>query len=400
MSILHDHSLPWENRVRLTQDSPACERLTPVVQFTADVPQTRGVVLEQPATPSVLDAGPWTPIPSHLYLTPEKRISLYTDAEWEEFILEWTTTLDYVQVMRGGGPYDHGVDVAGFVSDWGFDGEWDCFQCKHYRKALTPADAYSEILKIVLGTIDGHYSWPRHYKFAAPRGSGTTLAGIIHSPTKLKAGLTGALAKQPSALVGQLGEHSLEYVLAFIGELDFSVFGTVELHELVEQHARTRWHSARFGVELPKRQDSPEPEPVPTPDEQRYIAKLLAAYAERHGAHFTAADAASNATVAPHYKRQRVAFYSAESLRVFARDSVPAGTFDALQGEIFDGVIETHDGPHNDGLERLSEVTKAANSLSITANGLIPVVHLRDRTGICHQLANDDRLNWCHATAE
>lgn len=376
------------------------ERLSRVVPSATDEPQTEGVVPRPLAAPSVLDAGPWTPIPSHLYLTPEKRISLYSDAEWEEFVLEWATTLDYVQVMRSGGANDHGVDVAGFTSASGFDGDWDCFQCKHYGKALMPADAYTEILKVVLATIDHHYSWPRHYKFAAPRGSGTTLAGIIHSPTKLKSGLRSALTKSQSALARQLGGHSLEDVLAFVDEADFSVFGTVELHELVEQHAVTRWHSARFGVDLPKRPDSPEPEPEPTPDEQRYIAKLLAAYAERHGGSFTAADAATNEAVARHYVRQRVAFYSAESLRVFARDSVPVGTFDALQDEIFDGVIDTHDGPHSDGLQRLGEVTKAAHSLSITANGLLPVVHLRDRTGICHQLANDDRLNWCDAATE
>jgi hypothetical protein len=359
-----------------------------------------GVALEPLAAPTVLDGGAWSPIPSHLYLSPDKRISLYHEGEWEEFVLEWATTLEYAQVMRGGGTGDHGVDVAGFGSELGFDGEWDCYQCKHYGKPLQPADAYAEILKIVLGTIDDHYTWPRRYRFAAPRGCGTSLSGIIHSPSKLQTGFADALSKINSPLAKHLGAHSLDSVLKFVGCANFEVFGTVELHELVEQHAKTRWHSARFGVELPTRPAARDPEPEPTIEEQRYIAKLLTAYSERHGEPFTVAHAANHEGVGRHYVRQRIAFYSAESLRVFARDSVPDGTFAALQEEIFDGVVDIHDLPHSDGLERLGEVTRGARALSITANGLLPIVNVRDRTGICHQLANDDRLSWCDADSE
>ena len=138
----------------------------------------------------------------------------------------------------------------------------------------------------------------------------------------------------------------------------------------------------------------------PGEDEQLYVAKLLAAYAERHGGSFSPETAAGHEQVGAHYLRQRVAFYSAESLRVFARDSVPDGTFEALQDEVFDGVIEVHDGHQGDGLDRLLDVTRSAHQLAMTANGLLPVVKTRDRTGICHQLANEDRLSWCHANAK
>lgn len=350
--------------------------------------------------PTVLDAHAWAPVPSHLSLTPEKRISLYDDVQWEEFVLEWATTLTYEQVMRSGGAHDHGVDVAGFLTAAGFDGPWDCYQCKHYGRALLPSDAYPEILKVILGTLSAHYTWPRKYRFAAPHGVGTTLAGVIHSPTKLKSELTKALTKDKSTLAPQVGPHSLDTVLTFITGADFSIFGTVELHELVEAHATTRWHSARFGVELPTRPAPPEPVPDPTDEEQRYIAQLLQAYGERHGGTFTAPHATEHEHLGSHFVRQRVAFYSAEALRVFARDSVPEGTFAALQQDIFDGVIDTHDFRHVDGLQRLAEVTKAAQALAITSNGLLPVLAVRDRTGICHQLANEDKLRWCHATVE
>ncbi|GAB3599726.1 hypothetical protein GCM10027586_02140 [Kineococcus gypseus] len=340
------------------------------------------------------------PPPSQPLLLPAQRISIYDDVQWEEFVVEWATTLPYRQVMRSGGANDHGVDVAGFLDDSGFEGEWDCYQCKHYSRALLPSDAYPEILKIVLGALAGYYAWPRRYRFVAPKGYGTTLANLLHSASRLKRGLRQEITKERSALAKQLGEHSCDEVLAFIAEADFTVFGTIELHELVEQHSRTRWHTARFGVPLPARPAPPSPSVDPSAHEQRYLAELLAAYAERHGQSFTHRQAMDHQQVSAHYLRHRAAFYSAEALRVFARDSVPEGTFGALQQEIFDGVVDVHDQEHRDGLQRLHEVATAARQLSLTANGLLPVVEVRDRTGICHQLANEHRLRWRHAAAQ
>jgi hypothetical protein len=94
-----------------------------------------------------------------------------------------------------------------------------------------------------------------------------------------------------------------------------------------------------------------------------------------------------------HYPRQREAFYSAEALRLFARDSVPAGTFEALQADLYDGVVEVceGDGP---AMERLQRVLAAAAQAQVTSSPLLSVLYLRDRKGICHQLANEDRLLW------
>jgi hypothetical protein len=95
-----------------------------------------------------------------------------------------------------------------------------------------------------------------------------------------------------------------------------------------------------------------------------------------------------------HYNRQREFFYHAESLRNFARDTVPAGTFEELQDEVHAGVIEIEAAPHADGFARVNAVTQAAASLPLTANGLISVTKVQDKRGICHQLANANRLQW------
>ena len=81
-------------------------------------------------------------------------------------------------------------------------------------------------------------------------------------------------------------------------------------------------------------------------------------------------------------------------LRVFARDSVPSGTFESLLDDIHDGVIDTHDANHADGYEKVCAVTKAARDMQITANALITCTNPKDRDGICHQLVNEERLRW------
>lgn len=359
------------------------------------------VKLKDLPKPTLIDAETWVPIPAQVSLTPEQIVSIYSDKQWEEFVLEWATTLtSYEKVMRNGGANDHGVDVAAFLSPVGFDGVWDCYQCKHYASALLPSDAYPEILKIVLGTMNGHYTWPRKYWFVAPRGYGTTLAGILNAPSKIASALETELTKGKSVLFKRIGNHTLDAVLKFIRNSDFSGFGSIELHELVNAHKATRWHSARFGVPLPNRSDPSIPALDAAEEHQLYVFQILRAYEERHGESFSAHSAADSPTVSGHFLRQRVAFYTAESLRVFARESVPENTFKSLQNEIFDGVIDVHDEHQGDGLSKLSSVLRAARQLAITANGLLPRVTVRDRTGICHQLVNERKLSWDNAATK
>lgn len=73
---------------------------------------------------------------------------------------------------------------------------------------------------------------------------------------------------------------------------------------------------------------------------------------------------------------------------------MPEGTFEDLQEDIYSGVIETAEGSHQSGLERLSSVLTAAGQLDLQSHKLISVSYMTDRKGICHQLANEDRLIW------
>ena len=96
----------------------------------------------------------------------------------------------------------------------------------------------------------------------------------------------------------------------------------------------------------------------------------------------------------PHLQRQREAFYSAEALRLYARDSVPDGTYELLQGDVYTGVIDTAEADHASGMDRLRAVLTQSGQLDLGAHSLISVSRIEDRQGICHQLANADRLTW------
>ncbi len=183
--------------------------------------------------------------------------------------------------------------------------------------------------------------------------------------------------------------------LAYIQAFDFTIFSAKTPLQLVEDHKLSPCHAARFGGGLPARPEPGTPPEDITPTESRYVEQLFQAYTDHAKQPITETDGLKSwPRLKEHFLRQRVAFYHAELLRIFARDSVPQGTFESLQEDIYSGVIDTHDAKHHDGYERLCAVTKAAREMQITSNALITRAKPQDRDGICHQLANEDRLRW------
>jgi hypothetical protein len=130
--------------------------------------------------------------------------------------------------------------------------------------------------------------------------------------------------------------------------------------------------------------------------EARYVRKLLDVYNEKYGWSMRELrEARDHAKAGQHLARQREAFYSAESLRMFARDSVPEGTYEAIESEIYNAVVEVEERDFDNGYDRLGSVLTAARAVQLGGNILAPAVTGPDRQGLCHQLANDDRLTWC-----
>jgi len=338
--------------------------------------------------------------PDRSGLTPQQIVQTYSAEEWEAFIEEWTDGFDppYEQVVRISGPGDKGRDVVAHVTDPTAAGaEWDNFQCKHYNHALRPTDIYIELAKLVVFTRDGSFTKPRRYRFVAPFGVGTKLYDLLRNPNRLKSELienwdaycrNEISEKTDVPLVSDLKQYVLDF--------DFSIVWFVTPSEILEQHRRTRhWHR-RFKIDPPIR---PTPEPVPKQvqtHELRYVSSLLDAYADHLNKSIECVDdLAGHPKLARHFMRSREYFFSAEALGRFSRDNFERTTFDAVKRQIYDGVIETAESHHADGLACLQKVLEVAVGVNLPASELQPYLEPSDRKGLCHHLANDGELTWC-----
>jgi hypothetical protein len=330
-------------------------------------------------------------------LSPAQVISHYSGDQWEEFVDELVegiqSTQGYLLVKRMGGPGDLGIDVAGFKTVNGLEGPWDCYQCKQYAAPLQPSDAWPEILKIFRAAAAQECAMPDAYLFVAPKGAGLKLNKLLSQPTKAKEEFIRWLAAHtPSPAMK--GDERMR-VDALVAATDFAMFDALQARHAISMHADTRYYALRFNSPLPER---PEASAVPgayTGDEKRYVDQLVAAYRERHPADDLDRDnVAAHPTRGGHFKRQRQAFFRAESLRVYARESTPDGTFEALQADVHAGVVELAESDHADGYTRAQAVLQASASIDLNSHRLIERADLDDRKGICHQLVNDERLTW------
>jgi len=353
------------------------------------------IAIKQPANLPPLSTGSAA---SGKILKPQQHLLLFTADDWEAFIQEWAQfqKTKYVRVVQLGGANDFGIDVAGFTSDQGFKDDWDNYQCKYYKGApLTPNTAIPEIGKILWHAYQEEISLPRKYYFFAPKDCGPSLKKLLLDAEKLREKLVSEWDNWCANEITSTQSIKLEGNFSdFVAAVDFSIFQYKPALDVIEEHRQTPYFVNRFGGGLPKRLAPDSPPQDPSSVESRYISQLYEAYSDKEKAAVSASNLSTFPKLNRHYDRQREAFFHAESLRGFARDSVPEGTFESLQTEIHFGVIETCEDDHVDGFTRLKAVTDKAGALPLTANGLIQVTKQQDRLGICHQLANVDQLKW------
>lgn len=329
-----------------------------------------------------------------------QRVQLFGADAWEEFTEEWASSLQglYHRVKRFAGAGDQGLDIVGFISSTQFSEGWDNFQCKFYDHPLTPADVWVEFGKIIYFSFLGDYSPPRKYYFVAPKQVGTKLNKLLSNAQKLKEGLAENWVKYCEDGITSTTKVKLEgKLLAYFESFDFTIFDTVSLVQMIERHASTPFHSVRFGGGLSVR---PEPE-IPPEDtvslDHRYVRHLLSVYAVAIGQDHQSPDLSlleKNEGIRKNFHRQRERFYHAEALRNFSRDTVPPGVFEALQEDIFDGVIEVFESQQDSCMDRLNSTLTQAANVAINASPLASVTRARDKQGMCHQLVNENKLSW------
>lgn len=327
---------------------------------------------------------------SGLRLTPSQQLLHYSADQWEEFVREWAAQLpsDYVRVKRIGGSGDAGADVAGFRSEDGFDGPWDCFQCKFYNRSIMWSDLLPELIKVFRHVARGDYTTPSRYSILAPKGVGRTLDRLLSQPAKLKEKF---LVEARQALSD---DSEADAILSLAVTSSFNIFDSADLDGVFAVHRASPWHASRFGVSLPARTAPGAPPMQVQPGESRYIQQLVEVYSERWIDVDSPEVAATDTRSQANFKKQRVRFFRAEALRAYARDSVPPGTFEHFQDDILDGVIDTAAQNHASGWDRMHGVLSVAGGLNLTSHLLSTRAEQDDIKGLCHQLANDDKLRW------
>lgn len=339
-------------------------------------------------------------------IPPVRLLQVMSPEDWEEFTEEWLSFHKakgiYHSVKRFSGPGDLGLDVVAFTAKEGFAKPWDSFQCKRYDHALRPGDVYGEIGKIIYHSFQRTPPFnqacrvPQQHVFVSPFGVGITLGRLLKDPNRFKEDVR---AKWESHCVPSIGVGVSAplngALLTYFDAFDFSIFDDRTAVALVEEHAQTPFHTVRFGGGLPLRGQPEAPPDEPTEAESLYLRKLLDAYGDHLGKPLAAKEELiPHPELEMHYNRQRVLFYSAESLRNFARDRTPPRTFDSLQDDIYHGVIDICEAAYADALERLRKTITTAAQLDVSGTALAGVTRVADKQGVCHQLANDDRLTW------
>ncbi|WP_353953558.1 ABC-three component system protein [Knoellia sp. S7-12] len=330
------------------------------------------------------------------FRSPAKIVSIFDPDEWEEFTNEWVAILPgYAKVGRISGAGDRGVDVAGWLSESGFAGDWDAYQCKHYNRSLEPADAYKEIFKLFLAVLDGVWALPQRYFFVAPKGCGPSLMQYLNGGRDLRAAFLDRLQADIKTQTITSSSEDRVRVETYAASVDFAMFREISVEDALSSHKQTDRYVLRFGGGMPPK---PTPEPVPeapTSEEAPYLSALWPVYTERYGTELDSFETCVKDTrVSNHLLRQREAFYSAETLKRHVRDLLPPGAYDAYQEDVYVGVVDTCEATYPSGYDRLGATMAQAARIDISANALVQSSEIKDKQGACHQLAGDEGLRW------
>jgi len=272
----------------------------------------------------------------------------------------------------------------------GADDPWDNYQCKQFAEKLRPADIWIEIGKMVYWSWKGTYSPPRAYRFVSPLGASPTLRDLLRDPDQLRKKLKSNWTKKCASLAPLDGD-----LKKAIDAFDFSNYDVITGEEIIKDLKGKAIYPVIFGGGLTKPRPANQPPPDEIAEEEMpYVAALVDAYTDHAASPIaTATEALVHGTYGPHLRSSRREFYCAESLKAFSKDVlVEEDGFGSLQEEIHDGIRHTVAKQHSSGYDRVLSACEQATRVEVSDHPLRSDLKPADRAGICHQLANDGRI--------
>jgi hypothetical protein len=334
-------------------------------------------------------------------IPPIERVGIFSPNQFEDFINEWATAClkdRYIWVRKIGGSNDKGRDIIAEIAE----GQYDYYQCKHYEKPITPSDIWVEFGKLCYYTYNKDYPVPQHYYIVAPKDVGPSLLDYINNPLNINDALiknwdkyckTGIKTNDPI----DLSDGLIQYIKNFY----FKIVSVYPMQTIIDEHQTTPYFPFRFGGGLTKKRPVKQnpPQEIDT-QELTYVSKIIAAYSDyKKKIIDNVEDLQQNyPEFILDFNRHRERFYSAESLRIFVRDTLPdESSFIKLKHEVYDGIIDIVERDYPDGKTRLMNVMAQASLLSIQDNILAvnSYMSICDKQGLCHHLANEkSEVRW------
>jgi hypothetical protein len=340
-----------------------------------------------------------------LPVKPLDRLAQFSPLDFERFTLEWASGYlaqkvpGVYEVQQRGGAGDKGRDVIVWLDPPASKPRrWALYQCKHYGSKLGAGVASAEIGKVLHYSFIGDYNPPLEYWFVTHLGVTSDFQDMLDQPEKLRTYILSGWDDRCSAKITSKSKIQLTKTLkAHIEGFDFSIFRAKQPLALIEEHAQTGYHLVVFGLPLVDRPPPPTPPSLVTPGETEYIRQLYEIIGQDIGKNVASlSDFAGHNPHVRLFDRSRITFYCAEGLKELARDQMAdVAFFDTLLDEFTNGLYHDYTAPNLTGLQRLIGTVKASQALQLGGHVLTPHVRANDREGMCHQMANESRVNWC-----
>lgn len=324
------------------------------------------------------------------------RVSLMDDVAFELLVQAWmpVTKKKYLGIERFGGAGDMGRDVVGWMDAQKCAGVWDNVQCKRLANPLAPAVLWPELGKVLWHVSQGDYAMPRSMLFFCSKGIGTTAKHLLTNPEKLRDGLIENWDKNVASKITEKAVIPLNGALkALVTSADFSIFGPLSVEAVLEDLKGTAYYLSQFGGGFPDRPTVPPPPMAVQAQEERFVSRLLAVYAERQKRPtLTLTELDRYDVEKRHFNEMRRQFYSADALEKFVRDITDPAVFAAFQEAVHAAVIPVYLDEHPSGYRRLNQSLAVAGQINTSSNAVFLVAEPLDKQGVCHQLVNQEKL--------
>ena len=333
---------------------------------------------------------------------PQLRLKTMGEDEFERVVGEWAYSClrkekKYSNVALLGGSGDSGRDLVAYIDD--NMQKFDIYQCKRYEKPLSPSTYMIEFGKLCYYTYIGEYAVPNKYYIVASNGIGQSLRKLIEHPKQINTELINTCDEKCGKKRQIIAEviKMTDSLRKYIEEFDFSIVSDIAPITLLDEFSKSPWYKYHFGGGIKKRPTFEKPSEQLKKSEKTmpYVKQLLKVYSKEAGQVYeTQEDLKNNQKLYKHFMRQREGFFSAQSLKRFARDELlNEDSYNSLKGQVEFGIMDVYENEYSSELERVKETTKQANSLGISCEEIKDVT-IYDKTGMCHELVNDEKIIW------